>query len=310
MSSKNARLVLVLSLGAWSSLALGQTHGAPPTVPELHFHIFPYGVESAVGVKLFKPWSEGPTVLLSAKVTPRAALARIARRFAEAPFRPDDETPEQLGQAMEEMDHSAANTEGWFDGPGFYTFAVQLGPRGRPAVATVAVTGAERRVDVWAWVGERGLRVLALVRVLPSDGRVALTRKWTPGSGATPRYEVVNRSDRAIYGTRTWGNFFGIVEKWDGTSWRWLARGGECGTVGAGAALRPGETTESDEGALMEHRPFSPGRYRYVLRYALMPLSFLDETSIFEMVARIGQTDHRQLETYQVEDVFEIAGDR
>ena len=143
--------------------------------------------------------------------------------------------------------------------------------------------------------------------MLPGDPHIVLNRTWTPAPAGTPSYELVNDSATDIWGTRTFGNFFGVVERWDGDAWRPFVRAGTCGTVGVGTAIQRGTGVVSNEGALLdEPRVFTPGRYRYVLQYALLSTAGLSQTGTRASLAKLGASEHRQLETYQVVDVFDI----
>lgn len=136
----------------------------------------------------------------------------------------------------------------------------------RKAHHAIFADGSEERI--LAVVNRLGFAdSITVVRVLRASSDVILEAAWQPTVHGNPQYRLTNRSPRTLYGTGIYGNFFGTLERWTGSTWQEIP-GSFCGTVQPGSPLRPGQSTMADLGCVIEQAAMTPGRHRFFLTYA------------------------------------------
>jgi hypothetical protein len=154
----------------------------------------------------------------------------------------------------------------------------------------------------------------SLVRVQPAAGDVKLLRNWTMNTDDVPAYIVHNESRKKIWGVGFsqglgWlDDFNGVVEKLTPSEWAILNTDDQAARFDGARSLEPGQVDHSSElNFLHEASRFTPGKYRYRVRYAYSK----DETLLFTRDVEYDSNEpvRRYAEYFELTDVFEIPGE-
>jgi hypothetical protein len=202
----------------------------------------------------------------------------------------------------------------WYTTPGKYSLSVSYLLEGndrevKQEEQEFLVSGEELRVTAKLWFNDDEekhrafLANLTLVRLLSSTGSVFLIQDWTPSPEARPRYQIINSTNRPIYGVDWLGNFFGKVRHEVRGQWMPYPRGGFCGTVEGGTPIGPSERAGSIEGYFIgDAKPFVNGKFKYVVQYSLSSPREAVPTDLMNN----GKTRKRAQEIYEVSAEFYV----
>lgn len=143
---------------------------------------------------------------------------------------------------------------------------IEVAQGARKTHRTIFADGSEERIR--AVISPPGSAdAISIVRVLRASSDVILEPAWQPTAQGTPLYRLTNRSPRNLYGQGIFGNFFGTLERWTGSTWEEVPAS-LCGTVNPEGPLPPGHSTMVDLGCVIDRAALTPGRHRFFLTYA------------------------------------------
>lgn len=115
-------------------------------------------------------------------------------------------------------------------------------------------------------------RSVAVAKESRHAATLVLRREWDEKKTSNTyfvRYQVVNRGPHPVYPTRD--NFNGMIERWEGGQWTFVAGGVQC--VSGMQWLPMAPESAKAIGVLSVHPMILPrGRYRYRVEYSLVPL--------------------------------------
>lgn len=153
-----------------------------------------------------------------------------------------------------------------------------------------------------------GLYEFTLQRILRAPADLVLRRDWKPSANADPRYVLENRGKLTWFDLQGTANFFGWVESFAEGTWKFYKRGGTCGTVSPGQPLAAGGKEESFEGFFIDTpKPFTPGRYRYVVQVSRDAQAAEGHPAVF---SNAGAPLVRRWDTVEITDEFSIIPQR